>query len=335
MKYIKPYEQFRLLLEKLDHQGKNLFLLCGPSATGKTYLAGQIGINHWTKSSDFKGDCLITSDGEDGEMEKITQLLEAKGCPKLAEISKSNDNFLFINLSGGNWGNNKDVYKKWEDESEDSEKEILKPYWDMATNQNSLCPNTQQQDSRVFKLALISYLWGPGKILFDDVRPTINNFYNGVKEHIIYTPITTYLSDNLSKRLIKEPNMNIEGKIQKFFEWFQLSETPDSSFPDNKKYTIQEIDAAYNTLLKNKPIDDIDKYGTGSPIRGMVNTEFGDIANLNKILSGNKEMKDFISISKITDKMKEDGFYFKKGGIQGDKDKSPVFNSRSGKNLSL
>jgi DNA replication protein DnaC len=55
MKYIKLYEQFRLILEKLDSQGKQLFLLCGPSATGKTYLAGQIGINHWTKSSDFKG----------------------------------------------------------------------------------------------------------------------------------------------------------------------------------------------------------------------------------------------------------------------------------------
>jgi hypothetical protein len=33
--------------------------------------------------------------------------------------------------------------------------------------------------------------------------------------------------------------------------------------------------------------------------------------------------------------MKEEGFYFKKGGIQGDKDKSSVFNSRSGDKLSL
>jgi hypothetical protein len=49
----------------------------------------------------------------------------------------------------------------------------------------------------------------------------------------------------------------------------------------------------------------------------------------------NIKIEDFISISKITDKMKEDGFYFKKGGIQGNKDKSPVFNSRSGKKLSL
>lgn len=92
MKYLKLYEQFRLILEKLDSQGKKLFLLCGPSATGKTYLAGQIGIEHWTKSTDFKGNCLITTDGEDGEQEKITELLEAKGCPKLAEISKSDIN---------------------------------------------------------------------------------------------------------------------------------------------------------------------------------------------------------------------------------------------------
>lgn len=293
MKYIKLYEQFRLLLEKLDHQGKNLFLLCGPSATGKTYLAGQIGINHWTKSSDFKGDCLITSDGEDGEMEKITQLLEAKGCAKLAEISKTFKDDLIFSIKAYY----QDVYKKWEAEASEEEKKILDPLWSVITEENIKCPNTGQTDSRVWKLASISYLWGPGRIIFDDVRPTINKIYDGVTEYIIYTPITTYLSDNLIKRLAKEPDMNVKGKIEKFFEWFQLSETPDSSFPDDKKYTLQEIEESMKGL--------------------------------------NIKIEDFISISKITDKMKENGFYFKKGGIQGDKDKSPVFNSRSGKKLSL
>ena len=293
MKYIKLYEQFRLLLEKLDHQGKNLFLLCGPSATGKTYLAGQIGINHWTKSSDFKGDCLITSDGEDGEMEKITQLLEAKGCAKLAEISKTFKDDLIFSIKAYY----QDVYKKWEAEASEEEKKILDPLWSVITEENIKCPNTGQTDSRVWKLASISYLWGPGRIIFDDVRPTINKIYDGVTEYIIYTPITTYLSDNLIKRLAKEPDMNVKGKIEKFFEWFQLSETQDSSFPDDKKYTIQEVEESMKGL--------------------------------------NIKIEDFISISKITDKMKENGFYFKKGGIQGDKDKSPVFNSRSGKKLSL
>jgi hypothetical protein len=293
VKYIKLYEQFRLLLEKLDHQGKNLFLLCGPSATGKTYLAGQIGINHWTKSSDFKGDCLITSDIEDGEMEKITQLLEAKGCAKLAEISKTFKDDLIFSIKSYY----QDVYKKWEAEASEEEKKILDPLWSIATEENIKCPNTGQTDSRVWKLASISYLWGPGRIIFDDVRPTINKIYDGVTEYIIYTPITTYLSDNLIKRLAKEPDMNVKGKIEKFFEWFQLSETPDSSFPDDKKYTLQEIEESMKGL--------------------------------------NIKIEDFISISKITDKMKENGFYFKKGGIQGDKDKSPVFNSRSGKKLSL
>jgi hypothetical protein len=49
----------------------------------------------------------------------------------------------------------------------------------------------------------------------------------------------------------------------------------------------------------------------------------------------NIKIEDFISTSKITEKMKENGFYFKKGGIQGSKDKSQVFNSRTGKKLSL
>jgi hypothetical protein len=287
------YEQFRLILEKLDSQGKKLFLLCGPSATGKTYLAGQIGIQHWTKTSGFKGDCLITTDGEDGEMEKITQLLEAKGCPKLAEISKTFKDDLIFSIKAYY----QDVYKKWQDESSDEEKEILNPLFDVCVEEYSYCPNTGQQDTRVWKLAAISYLWGPGRIVFDDVRPTINKIYDGVKEYIIYTPLTTYLGDNLKKRLSKESDMNVKGKLQKFFEWFQLSETPDSSFPDDKKYTLQEIEESMKGL--------------------------------------NIKIEDFISISKITDDMKTNGFYFKKGGIQGDKDKSPVFNSRSGEKLSL
>ena len=190
-----------------------------------------------------------------------------------------------------------DVYKKWQDESSDEEKEILNPLFDVCVEEYSYCPNTGQQDTRVWKLAAISYLWGPGRIVFDDVRPTINKIYDGVKEYIIYTPLTTYLGDNLKKRLSKESDMNVKGKLQKFFEWFQLSETPDSSFPDDKKYTLQEIEESMKGL--------------------------------------NIKIEDFISISKITDKMKENGFYFKKGGIQGDKDKSPVFNSRSGEKLSL
>ena len=296
MRYLKLYEQFRLILEKLDYQGKNLFLLCGPSATGKTYLAGQIGIKHWTESSDFKGDCLITTDGVNVELEKITQLLEAKGCPKLAEISRSDIKQIGLFMIAYDGVDTKWL-DQWKNEASEEEKNILNPLFEVLTKENTFCPQTKQQDSRVLKLALVSYLWGPGRIVFDDVRPTITNFYDGVKEYIIYTPITTYLSDNLTKRLVGEPDMNLKGKIEKFFEWFQLSETTDSLFPDDKKYTIQEVEESMKGL--------------------------------------NIKIEDFISISKITDDMKEEGFYFKKGGIQGDKDKSSVFNSRSGDKLSL
>ena len=302
MKYLKLYEEFRLILEKLDGQGKKLFLLCGPSATGKTYLAGGIGIKgikHWTETSGFKGDCLITTDGVDGETEKITQLLEAKDCPKLAEISKSEFGkevgVYMINYKDKDFDENWMI--KWEKESSEDEKKILKPLLDVLTKENTFCPNTNQQDARVLKLAMISYLWGPGRIVFDDVRPTITKIYNGVKEYIIYTPLTTYLSDNLKKRLSREPDMNVKGKIEKFFEWFQLSETPDTTFPDETKYTLEQVEESMKGL--------------------------------------NIKIEDFITISKITDKMKTDGFYFKKGGIQGGKDKSPVFNSRSGDKLSL
>lgn len=295
MKYLKLYEQFRLILEKLDHKDKELFLLCGPSATGKTYLVGQIGIKHWVESTDFKGNCLITTDSVDGEGEKITQLLESKGCTKLAEISKEFKEDLIFSIKVYY----QDVYKKWQDEASEEEKEILDPLWSVITEENMKCPNTQLTDPRVWKLASISYLWGTGKIVFDDVRPTINKIYDGITEYIIYTPITTYLSDNLVKRTSGEPDMDVKGKIEKFFEWFQLSETVDTSFPDDKKYTLDEIEESMETLKTKITIE------------------------------------DFITISKITDKMKDDGFYFKSGGKQGDKDKSKVFNSRSAEKLSL
>ena len=188
LRHLKLYEEFRRTLEKLDSQGKKLFLLCGPSATGKTYLAGQVGINHWTESGDFKGDCLITTDGVDGEMEKITELLEAKGCPKLAEISKSEFGkeigIDMIAYKGD--GVDEKWMNKWEEESSEEEKNILKPLFSVLTKDNTFCPNTNQQDSRVLKLAMVSYLWGPGRIVFDDVRPTITNIYDEVKEYIIY-----------------------------------------------------------------------------------------------------------------------------------------------------
>ena len=274
-------------------ENTDIVVVTGPAGTGKTYLAGQIGINHWTKSSDFKGDCLITSDNDSGEMEKITQLLESKGCPKLAEISKTFKDDLIFSIKAYS----QDVYKKWESEASEEEKKILDPLWSVITEENIKCPNTGQTDPRVWKLASIAYLWGPGRIIFDDVRPTINKIYDGVKEYIIYTPITTYLSDNLVKRLVKEPDMNVKGKIEKFFEWFQLSENPDTSFPDDKKYTLGEVEESIGVL--------------------------------------NIKIEDIVTISKMTDKMKEDGFYFKSGGIQGDKDTSDVFNSRSGDKLSL
>ena len=91
--------------------------------------------------------------------------------------------------------------------------------------------------------------------------------------------------------------MDVKAKIEKFFEWFQLSKTMDESFPDKTKYTLEQIEESMKGLTI--------------------------------------KAQDFIDISKVTKKMKEDGFYFKKGGIQGDKDESLVFNARSGETLSL
>lgn len=292
MRYLKLYEQFRLILEKLNSQGKKLFLLCGPSATGKTFLANKNGIKLWTELKEFEGDCLITTDGVDGEKEKMYALAMSKGLEALAEIMKTFDDGIYLLKTYY-----PDVYGKWEKEASDEEKEFLKPLWEIFTEENTFCPNTNQQDSRVLKLAFIAYLWGGGRIVFDDVRPTINKFFDGINEYIIYTPLTIYLGDNIRKRMIKEGKMNVKEKITKFFEWFQLSDTVDNSFPDKTKYTLEQIEEA----MKGLPVN----------------------------------IKDFETISKITENMKREGFYFKKGGLQGSKDPSPVFNSRGNESIDL
>lgn len=47
MRYLRLYEQFRLIKESLGIQGKKLILLSGPSASGKTTFATMRDVVSW------------------------------------------------------------------------------------------------------------------------------------------------------------------------------------------------------------------------------------------------------------------------------------------------
>jgi len=282
---------------KLDNSGKTFYLLSGPSATGKTYLASESEegpkLKHWTSADQFDGDCFITTDGADGESNKLAELLESKGLPGLAKIH--------LDPTCGEVFSAKEYYPnhyaKWKEEATKEELELGEELFSKCTIDNMTCPNTRMTDPRVWKIFWIARLWGPGRIVFDDVRPTIKKLLPGVKQTIIYTPITTYLGENLVKRKIKEGKMNVGDKLERYFEWFELSAKPVSGFPDEAKYTLEEIEESAAKL--------------GATVQ------------------------DFIRVTKPTAEMQENGFYLKTGGVQGSAEKAPVLNSRSGQALEL
>ena len=291
MKYIKLYEQYIQILEKLENDDK-LFLFSGPTATGKTYLAGKKGILPWYESNGFSGNILISTDIHDGFIKDIDDFLNGSGFKTLVDVCKDWDDTPFSIKAYG-----KDLYDKWESEAGEDELQKGKVLFDMLTASNAMCPNTKVSDSRVFNLAGISYLWPKGNaIVFDDVRPTILNFFNNITEYVIYTPVDIYTGDNLLKRRKEDPHINYMFKLERYCEWFQASNTVDPTFPDQTKYDVESLTPNLDRL--------------------EINSE------------------DFFRIFGVTKEMKDNGFYIKLGGTQGSATNGVVINARDDKSVS-
>lgn len=249
MKYIKLYEQFRLIKESVA--GKKLILFSGPSASGKTYLATDPKSKlskkfiHWYEDPNANEILVGTDTFMDSirkkSIEVLYNLMEKYGLVKYTEVARTfPDQPWLIEAYDSN------LYKKFREEASEEELKI----WDEMNSQVSYskdkCTGSMknQEDGRVCGMAWVAYLHPAKTIIFDDVDTAIKKYFK-VDDVLCFTPFDDYLS-NIKSR-INSPNpqekisVDDEGSgIYQYMKWFKaLDESNKSSTLDNKFYTIE------------------------------------------------------------------------------------------------
>jgi hypothetical protein len=270
MKYLKLYEQFRLIKESVAE--KKLILFSGPSASGKTYLAMHPEselpkkFKHWYSDLNAS-EILIGTDtflGDSWKASKpaLQKLMENAGLVKYAEIAKDfGDSPWLIELY------DEDLYKKFRTEASEEELKI----WDEMNSEvaynKEKCTGTikNQEDGRVCGMAWVAYLHPAKTVIFDDVDTAIKKYFpkegkNPIYDILCFTPLKDYLS-NIKSR-IDSPNpeekINVEDTksgIYQYMKWFKAIETEpgkeQSQSLDKNFYTYQAAkemleDTGYN-----------------------------------------------------------------------------------------
>jgi len=253
MKYLKLYEQFRLLLEKVSN--RRMILLSGPSASGKSYLAeNTLGAMHW-----YKGDtsvALIGTDNFGGDsnktFSKFSKLLKEFGCPELSKFKK--DWHWLIELY-------KEDYKKWQEVSSDEEKkkyEELKSKlpFEKSQDESKNFPH-HHKDGRICGMAWTAHLLPESvtTIIFDDISTGIENYFEVIDDILLFTSLD-WMMKNIKSRDIK---VNEEGTaIYQYCDWFMATDKPDL---DNKMYTAEILTELLTEAGHDDPNEILSKLG--------------------------------------------------------------------------
>ena len=248
MKYLKLYEQFRLIKESIG--GKNLILFSGPSASGKTYLATNPKsklskkFKHWYEDIN-SNEILIGTDTLMGKeynaqgKEVLYKLMENYGLIKYTEIARTyGDQPWLIEVHSSA------LYRKFREEASEEELKI----WDEMNSQVSYskdkCTGSikNQEDGRVCGMAWVAYIHPAKTVIFDDVDTAIKNYFK-VNDVLCFTPFDQYLS-NVKDRINStktEEKIDVDNKkagIYQYIQWFKAVDDKDSAL-DNKFYTIE------------------------------------------------------------------------------------------------
>lgn len=250
MKYLKIYEQFRLIKESLS--GKKLILFSGPSASGKSYLAEKLGAEHW-----YEGNTSVALIGTDNFFSdqkifsKFSNLLKEFGCPELAKFST--DWHWLIELY-------KDDYKKWQEVASDQEKKKYKELksklpFEKSQEKSKNFPHNNK-DGRICGMAWTAYLLPESvkTIIFDDISTGIENYFK-VRDILLFTPLD-WMIKNIKSREIE---INEEGtSIYQYCDWFMATEKPDL---DNNMYTAEIVIELLTEAGHNNPNEILSKLG--------------------------------------------------------------------------
>ena len=261
MRYLKLYEQFRLIKESLGIQGKKLILLSGPSASGKTTFATMRDVVSWLDDEGVSANKILV--GTDSIMDKkalpmISKILEKSGFSALSKVIKDfPDLFFTFELY--------EEYKEWESMASEEEKEKykgLKAAAGYAIDGEEKCPRCmgsikpQREDGRVAGMAWVAYLHPAKTVLFDDIDTAIkDNFYTGCKEWQLFTPLDWLLKNIASRNDEEDESVHIDinqkgTAIEQYCNWYEATDKPDL---DNKSYTPESLIQMLKTAGHTNP----------------------------------------------------------------------------------
>lgn len=260
MKYLKLYESFMLIKEAIAN--KKLILFSGPSASGKSYLAEELGAKHWYQRD--ASVALIGTDNFGGEsnktFSKFSKLLKEFGCPELSKFST--DWHWLIELY-------KEDYKKWYEAASDEEKkkyEELKSKlpFEKSQDESKNFPHNHK-DGRICGMAWTTYLLPESAttIIFDDISTGIENYFK-VRDILLFTPLD-WMMKNVKSR---EIDVNEEGtSLYQYCDWFMATDKPDL---DNKMYTAEILTELLTEAGHDNPNKILNKLG----VKGDLENEF-------------------------------------------------------------
>ena len=232
MKYLKLYEQFRLILEAT---GKRCVLVDGTSSAGKSYM---------TKGLKDKGWIVIGSDDFGGDIEMRIPFDHAgDGYDKEA---------------GEEWHKQMPELRK-KDKKEMQERGATMVEWPgHPHNKEFKAVNDtiekHKKDWRTWYMYQ-DYLYGRGKnakgVIFDDISDNILKYIPECEYVLLYTPLET-LKRNVIGRAKKSDRRGEWVFSDQFLKRFEATENKEESFDKEGSYTKESL----KELLSDKALQD-------------------------------------------------------------------------------
>jgi hypothetical protein len=260
MKHISRYSDFLMKEAKLS--GSRLILLSGPSATGKSTLAKNLGATHWHEKMS-KAVVVGTDDFTNRKAFGVMKsLCKAAGMPVLASMMKD-------------WPHVFDQYKKdfakWRQTASPEEQAIFddlsKRFPIDKAKDNA--PH-HHQDGRITGMAWVAALLPKEceTVLFDDISVGIKRYFD-MEEWVLFTPLDWLLKNIATRNLDGDESVHIdvnaEGtSIYQYCQWWQASAEADL---DNKIYTAESV----RTMLVNAGHKDPDEVLSLLGVKGLEN----------------------------------------------------------------
>ncbi len=245
---MKHISRFSFFIKEAKLSGRKLILLSGPSATGKSTLAKNLGATHWHEKMS-KAVVVGTDDFMNRKAFGVMKsLCKAAGMPVLATMMKD-------------WPEVFDQYKedfaKWRQTASPEEQAIFddlsKRFPIDKAKDNA--PHFHQ-DGRITGMAWCAALLPKEckTILFDDISVGIKKYFD-VDEWVLFTPLDWLLKNITDRNSDKDKSVHIdvnaEGTaIYQYCQWWKASSEPDL---DNKMYTAESVRTMLSAAGHNDP----------------------------------------------------------------------------------